>query len=81
MAAQVGDKVVFAAPAGPGEHIAWTRRRTETAIVVIPAQSADYYTLVYSPTERDTWAVHPGELRIVERATYIPMPELPAGGA
>lgn len=69
---KVGDKVVYN---GDNDHPVWDDRRSQVGIVVGEAASEEYYTWVWDPTEHDTWQALPSAIRVVERATYTPVPD------
>jgi hypothetical protein len=68
----VGDKVVYVGDRNAG---LWPERRTKPGMVVETGTDPDGAArlLVWSPAESDSWGTDATRVRVVERATYIPV--------
>jgi hypothetical protein len=70
---KVGDKVVYV-PERPRGDI-WAERAGRPSLVVDGTDDGYHYTC-WSSDEWDTWSAPAERLRIVERATYLPVGEV-----
>lgn len=76
----VGDKVVYCGDALPVWSALWEARTREPGIVLAvddgdPDTGQEPSLRVWSPGEMDWYGTHTSRVRVVERATYIPVAE------